>query len=198
MGLENIQLNQVETVIKNLILPRLFAAEDRYGSLEGPDAGAIEAILAQEYVEEAVPSGILKVILLVCFYDILYYLEPIVYGLVLSTYGSLKLAVSGFSTTPFGISLSSRPSSHDEEDLIREEARNTVKSNVGTVALAVGFPAQILAVTGIAGVNLVPFDLAPPQLPAWVVVLILIWIGPKIPSVSRWFLKRNGMLDRTR
>lgn len=103
--------------------------------------------------------------LLTVAYDLLHYLPPVVYGLLLSSIASISLAVPALHT-PESLAGTVIGAEQSLEKKIRLQAEESVKTNVGVVGISVGFALQIFAVIGMFGGELFQNNVAAGVVPS--------------------------------
>lgn len=94
----DLELDFVEKATRDYFLPRLPDDWKGYEHLKGEDLEVARSVLAQAYVEHANLKQLWKPLILIGVYDILFHLQPIIYGLVLSAIGSVSLAIPAMHT----------------------------------------------------------------------------------------------------
>lgn len=141
------ELNRTERWTRDYILTIL---PSRYGDpadLSDEEVSIVKSILAQQYVEHANLGVLWKTGLMLLAYDLLFYLDSQIYGLVLGMLGSISLAVPTLYTPEIlAEDTIDQPNTLMSE--IQSKAELSVKTNVGVAGLAVGFVWQIFAVSG--------------------------------------------------
>ncbi|WP_152415797.1 hypothetical protein [Halovivax asiaticus] len=153
--LEVPELDWKERVTRDVILKLLPNNLSDYDDLHDEDVKAAKSILAQEYVEHGHINGILKIGIILLFYDIMFLFPTFAYGLAISAYGSLLLAMPALHT-PGSLTSEVVERSRDLQQSIRLNAERSVKTNIGVVGLTIGFTVQIFA-----AVNALPGEIVP-------------------------------------
>ncbi len=189
MTLDEIELNQKERLVRDYILPILPNESYKYDNLNEWEIKRAKSILAQEYVEHGRIRDPALLILLILTYDYLFILEPIVYGLIISIYGSL-LAVIGDIHTPESLADETLGANDRKEEEIRSKAEESIRVNIIAVSLAIGFSGQILAVIGFFGTELISANIFVGDYPSWiggVIAFVLFWSYQQISTVLEYF-----------
>lgn len=142
--LESPELDTREWATREFILPILPDEASQYDDLHPDDVQAAKSILAQEYVEHGNIWGILKILAAVGLWDALYPVPVIAYGMILSAYGSIFLAAPAMHT-PASLAGETISRTKSLEKLIRSNAEESVKTNIGIIPLIGGFVIQFIS-----------------------------------------------------
>jgi len=172
-----------EELFRDHILPVLPNERAQYEDLTERQVKRVEGILAQEYVEHGPRAGTFRILALVGIYDLLFLLQPVVYGLLLSVFGSLSLMTPSLHT-PSSLADETLGSGDRKTDQIRSEAEQSVRANIGVASLALGFLIQVLAVVGTLGTEILKTNFLQADFPGWVVALVLLWVLGRLDLVG--------------
>ena len=167
MGSKEIELTGKERKVREYILPLLPNEEDRYDDLTDEQISQTKSILAQEYVEHGRIRDPTILFILILVYDYLFILEPVLYGLAISAYGSLSAIVIDIHT-PSSLADETLGTTEKKEEEIRSKAESSIKMNIIAVSLMIGFITQILATIGVFGTELVTSNIAVGRYESWV------------------------------
>ena len=141
------KLNRKERWTRDYILKIL---PSRYGDpadLSDEQISVVRSILAQQYVEHANLSVLWKTGLMLLAYDLLFYLDSQIHGLILGMLGSIALALPTLYTLEI-LAEDTFDQLHTSMSEIESKAELSVKTNVGVAGLAVGSVWQIFAISG--------------------------------------------------
>lgn len=169
------QLDWKEEFVRDWFLPILPDDWANTEDIDDESIAAAKSILAQEYVEHGNVIGITKIVIITFISDLIFFFLDIrIYGLALAAYGSLFLATPALHT-PKSLANKSFKQEKGLEELIRLNAKQSVKTNVGVAALVLGFVVQIFAALGA-----LPTELAEMN---WIQGIITDWLGVVITFI---------------
>jgi len=169
METRDLDLTLVERAVRDcviMILPQ--DGEDNGTGYTDEEEKFLRSILAQEYVEHGRVGAIVKIVGLLFIFDSLFFLQPVIYGLMISAYGALFSAVLNIHT-PLSLDKNIYNEAKQEEKRLRMEVKNSVKMNIIAVALGIGFIIQIAGVTGVLGAEVVTTNILEGDLPGWLI-----------------------------
>lgn len=174
--LEQPDLNRIESITCNYILPALPSSFREPDDLNEEEVDIVRAILAKQYVEKTNLKLLWKTALILLVYDFLFVFEAQIYGLVLSMLGSLSLALPTLHTPETLLEeVTTQPEGLVEE--VRFRAGQSVKTNVGVFALVVGFAWQVFTVAGAIPPEILRQNLLVSKIPGWLGFTIVFMIG---------------------
>jgi hypothetical protein len=180
-NLEPPELDFRARITRDWILPILPKGAVETKSIDGNQLEAAKAILAQEYVNQNDLRGLRNVLLILVTFDILFPLNPQLYGIILNIYGSVLLAVPALHT-PRSLAVEVDTEQQLERQ-IRVSAKRSVRTNVGVAGLVLGFTFQATAVALNLGSDLLPTNYLQGVIaPIFVVLAILVALSYRARS----------------
>jgi len=154
-----------------------------------------QRFLAEQYSEisKIVIMSLISLSFSLVLTDVLFPISSFLYGLTISIWGSVLLAVPSLKGR---YQISAIVDSNDKSAVRRVEARRMTYTNAGLVFLIFGFFLQLIT-HQINADNIVPVDILATQVPDWVAIPVLIVIFGLVVSViqllvefvSKWRLE---------
>jgi len=188
---DDIGLTFPEWFTKEVLLPILPDDWKGYEGLEGKELDLAKSALAKQYVEHGDLSVARIPLSGVLIYDLMFHVQPIVYGLLLSGIGSLYLAMPGMET-PKSLAGETIGNKKTEREKLDNRAKQAVDTNVGVLILLSGFLLQIAAVIGVFGNEWLIENYLRGIIPSYwgaisLVIIGKIWYGEIGDRVREWF-----------